>query len=225
MTRIGYHGASLASSMRDSGAWPLRSIMQGLARRLSDVGETERNRERVIVSGVDRLSGVRMAAVMSLAPGDASSVVQMIYISGFSEISISEQKLNEIERRVNPPAGVSFIEYDASEGVLFIYAGPRIVGNFDESIFLEQLDLFLNDVRTVLSELLAASGAYQGLANDAKEALKAFSSASLNSIAPAVNEGSLAGAFFGAVAPCPDCKGKGRRLIRKCKSCEGTGRA
>lgn len=199
-TGPGWSGSRVYSVMERMGLRPQRM-------------EPEAGDDLRIIAGVDLASQLTFGAIYFAEPGDGMSYLSLIAL--IPAEGLSEAAAKRIDARLS--IATAFID----EGHLCIFAELNTAPAFTEDYFRAQVDFFLSDLR-LGAQLLFGAGDMSFRAVQAFKAVRQRRGDGSPMVRALLNGGDRE-VFSASAETCPRCGGSGKRMLRPCRECFGTG--
>ncbi|GGY44334.1 DnaJ-like cysteine-rich domain-containing protein [Parvularcula lutaonensis] len=175
--------------------------------------EPEAGDDLRIISGLDPASQLPFGAMYFAEPHDGVSYLSLIAL--IEAPGLTEAGAKRIGARLS--VATAFID----QGHLCVFAELNTKPPFTDDFFSTQLDFFLKDLR-LAAQMLFGSSDMTFRAVDAFREVRRRRGDSAP-IVRALLGRSKGDAFTAATVTCSRCNGTGRRFLRPCRDCYGTG--
>lgn len=211
-----------AGATYDAGAiWPFSSIMRGLQKRCRNVEELrgDPTKNRRALGATDKISDLKFVAIMTHVNGRPDDIAEMLYVSVFGGVGMTDERAEEIDRHLDVTLAY------AEDGDLYLVASPKIVDEFDDAFFNDQLTLFLDDIRNAM-RLVLDDGDMRSAAVREIKSMMAGTDPGLSGVRNRLDGNRFhaeAVSIFSPRVDCETCGGKGKRFLRTCPDCSGRG--
>ncbi len=208
----------------DDESWPLSKIVSALK---SQYGAADALGEDgpLKVYGVQDHGVNFVVALMQSAPG-SGKVVELGFFARFVGFPADARTIDGLNRNLQ----ISNVSLEGAD--LFLMAGLRVTGAFNQKHFAVILEAWRNDLVATVRGLTGEMSSMPASAFPATKLAAARDFAVNRAIAPDAPEAlpaDMLSHFFGANAVkqvfCDECHGRGKRglIARHCDECDGTG--